>query len=172
MKKKVSIYFLVIVICISVCGCAQNGEIIHGTDGQTVPESMVPALPLQLAVESIVSFYEVSKTSPKDAFNRYCHYEHSENYDLAMQYCTKTLEYEILSVKQLSDKLWSVEIFAKTEQVKLGLYTMQFVGIVDGEYKVMISSIEIPFDLKDGVEIEEYVPHGPGIVDPGDVQFG
>ena len=170
MRNKVAICFLVFLICLSAVACTRQGNTIPGTSEHTEPGAMNNLLPIQLAVNIYVSFFEGTKSTPRDAIDEYCHYELNEYYYLDMEHCTKTLEYEIVSIKQLSNQLWSIEVFVKNEQIKLGQYAMQYVGVVDGEYKVMLSSKQIPPDLKEGIEIEDYEAHGPGIIDPGDVQ--
>ena len=129
-------------------------------------------IPFQQAIDHFVQYLEWGKTGSAQRFVDYCHYESPESLELAQRYSDTLFTYEILRVEQLSSQLWEIEFFVTSDRHLNGMYAVNYVGIIDGQYKVMPSQKNIPADLKENVEIEPYEPHGPDIISPDDVLVG
>lgn len=149
MKKTVHIGFIFITLIALLTACMQEE---------------VPA--------KVQTFYaEYLETLTKDSYtavHEYCHFESSDNREMAAS-APPIVSYEIISWKKLSDKLWEVKIWGVEEALPNGIYCMNYVGIIDGRYYVMGNTDEIPPELKQGVEIIPYEPSGPDVVYPDEI---
>lgn len=72
--------------------------------------------------------------------------------------------YEIVRFEKLSDSLWVIETFMTKPSKPDGVYGVNYVGVIDGNMLVYRSLKDVPNVLTEGLDIEEYKPHGPGIV--------
>ena len=118
--------------------------------------------------DDVIAFYDDFMDLAKDgwsiAVQLYAHYENEVYLESAVNSDVRVLEYEVISTKQLSGKLWEIEVYTESTEIPLGMYCAHYVGIVDGKMRVMISIKNIPEELKEGVELIPYEPHGPGVL--------
>lgn len=75
-----------------------------------------------------------------------------------------TTAYEIIRLEKLSDALWVAEIYSTSAMFPDGMYCVNYIGILDGNMLVYRNLKHIPDSLTEGLEIEEYIAHGPNIV--------
>lgn len=116
------------------------------------------------ALVSFLNYMEAAKVDYVEAVNEYRHFEDEETRQLTIEHACLVLYYEILRIEKLSSELWEIEFFSQTEVFERGFYCVNYVGLIDGEYRIMGNIEQIPDDLKEGVDIEEYETHGPDIV--------
>ena len=118
--------------------------------------------------DEVLAFYEDFLDTAKDSWTNavilYTHYEIQENLESSLESDFKVLEYKIVSVNQLSERLWEIVSYIESTQIPLGAYGAHYVGVVDGKLSVMLGINNIPEEVKEGVEIIPYVPHGPGML--------
>lgn len=151
MFKKIAV-FLIFILVFFVCICACQATQPAQKDAQTF----------------YIEYLEALKCDPQ-AGMEYRHYEDPEAKELAIAHTQKLLDYEIIRMEKLSDNLWEVILFSKTEEFSEGVYGANYIGIIDDQYYVMTSSRQIPESLKEGIEIEPFAPSGPSIIGSGDV---
>jgi hypothetical protein len=120
-------------------------------------------------LEYFVDYVELLKTDPRSGIVDYRHYEDQQAKQLSLDNAVLVLEYEVVRIEKISDQLWLVEFFLKTEKGTLGYYVINYVGEIDGRLWIMTNEKQIPEKMKEGVVLEEYKPHGPGVVDEEDV---
>lgn len=158
------------VLSVALCACASDKNDTHSTNPTIeMLETTEPIDSTLAALQFHVEYLETMKFDPVGATVVYCHHEDPQTEQIALEYACLVLEYEILRIEKLSSRLWVVEQFTKSEINKLGRYGVNYIGIIDGRYRVMANEEQIPQELKEGIEIPEYMPHGPGIVDEEDV---
>lgn len=78
--------------------------------------------------------------------------------------CDLITSYEILRFEKLSDTLWVIETCTTNPTFPDGIYGVNYVGVIDGNMLVYRNLKSLPNVLTEGLDIEEYKPHGPGIV--------
>ena len=126
---------LVTVFVFVLCGCASE------PDARDVYED----------------YLKIAEVSLQAAISKHCHYERNEVYHMAMECVDHITSYEIERWEQLSENLWVARLkhtcFSCDEMV---LYATNFVGLIHGTYKVMISVEEIPDFLTEGLDLEEF----------------
>lgn len=115
------------------------------------------------------AFLETCKTDQAAALEQYCHYEYDWIREIAMESLDPLTSYEIQSWERINDCLWAASIYAESRGWPEGFIAMQFVGIIDGEYKVMTGVNQVPESLGENLDREQYRPTGENIVDPEDV---
>ena len=111
-----------------------------------------------------IAYMEATKVDQSAADQKYCHYELKEYMELDAQNKTNNLEYEILEWEKLSAQLWAVTSFVKTPAEPEGYQMTQYVGLVDGSYRVMKREFHIPSDLKQDIDFSKYIPTGDNIL--------
>lgn len=164
MNKRISLILAMTILCFVISGC---GLFSQKSVATTAPRN--ENLRIQDALAYYVSYMETWKVDHEKALREFSHYNSQEALEVGLDHPEELVSYEVLRIEQLSDQLWVVEVFGITSTVKNGMYAANYVGLINGEYRVMISEEHIPQSLKEGVEIEPYIPHGPDIVHPDDV---
>lgn len=115
--------------------------------------------------EEVRNFYmeyvEACKEDRMNATIQYVHFEDETDRKVAELNAQCTLLCtDVLSIERLSNDLWVIYIYYENLYVPDGNYTHHFVGVIDGEYKVMRSVRNIPSDLKQDLSFEQYMPTG------------
>lgn len=123
--------------------------------------------------EEVCNFYmeyvEVCKKDRMDATTKYVHFENPFEWEIAKQNSHNALLHtDILSIERLSNELWVIHIYYESLYVPDGNKTYHFVGVLDGEYKVMRNSKDIPSYLKQDLSFDQYMPTGE-FVSPDEV---
>lgn len=167
MKKKLCVlYICVLILALLLGACAW----------EPASESHVDPVADEVPVLNVINYYceyiDDCKISWKQAVLNHVHYESEESRKLALELDDKVLNCQILRVEKLTDQLWEVERFMQTEIGKEGYYDVDYVGMIDGRWWIMLSPRQIPDTLKEGVEIEPYEAYGPSIIPPEDIVGG
>ncbi len=76
-----------------------------------------------------------------------------------------TLSYEIIRFEKLSDDLWVIELCAVSNMFPNGVTGVNYVGIVDNNMLVYRNKKNLPSALTEGLEIEDYKPNDPDILE-------
>ncbi len=167
--------FLLLLCLLCACGEDPTEPSVHPSTSTTaVIPPTVPNISDDPSLE-ILNFYleylEASKISAVDAILKYLYFENEEYRLLSLSSAEHDnfLSYQMIRLEKLSDDLWLIESFIQSEKIPGGIYGLNFVGRIDGKLYVMSNKREIPEYLKNGLEIEDYEPHGPGGVAPDDV---
>lgn len=115
-------------------------------------------------------FIEVDLTDPVRAIEEYVHYNDETLKAVAIDSVkgNYTTYYEILSLEKISDQLWAVELYIETSMDPQGFTAYNFVGEIDGEYKVIRGVNQIPETLTQNHNLDAYLPTGD-FIDPEDV---
>lgn len=86
----------------------------------------------------------------------------------------KLLDYKIENVEKINDNLYSIEISAKTESSKF--YSgetyqkaFNFVGYIDGKWKYMNGVSEIPDNIRDNLNVDDFKKNDENIVNQQDI---
>ena len=140
MKK---LYFLIAVaIFVSALFCGCSGR-VYPSD---VPKE---------AVDLYYDYLDALSDGFTDALaEKYLHIEIPDPEPFTGQ--CKVAKYKIFGWEALSDKLWVVSHnLTVTDYPEIG-EGVNFVGIVDGEYRVMRGVIDIPEELKEGLDLERF----------------
>lgn len=145
-KKCVPLLLTVLSILAVLSSC--SGE--TSKSKEIVFEEEVPALARYL------EFMENSLTDLSGAIEEYCHYEDADRRELAVRQNYQIINYEILGYEKLSEQLWIITNFAADEANPDGEVLEHFVGLIDGEYYVMISLRQVPPILQEGLDLSEY----------------
>lgn len=102
-------------------------------------------------------YMEAAKSGYAEAQPEFCHFENSEYLQVVMEQTDYVIDYEIISVEPLSEKLWAVNAKTVTLYHKDTWYSFtNFVGLIDGKYKVMVHEAEIPAELKTGIDLQRF----------------
>lgn len=110
------------------------------------------------AEQVYTSYLETDKTDSYLAVKDYCHYEMKNREEMAAKSTDHIVDYRILEWCKLSDELWAVTAeISTTYQPQMRTVT-NFVGIIDGEYRVMTGYRQIPQELKEGIDMSAYIP--------------
>lgn len=103
------------------------------------------------------AFFEISKRDTSAAFEKYGYFLDDASRTKALESYNYTADYEILEWRQLSDQLWVVIVELRTYSNNFNLYgALNFVALIDGEYKVINNIRGIPENLKEGVDLTKY----------------
>ena len=160
MKSFISLFLVIVLImgCLTACGISELFPTEPDPTEATTREN--PGL---TALLTYIRFMELAKNSFAEAAKEYAHYEIEENRILDQQTAERIRTYEIIQCRELSENLWAVEVFFTSDLNIYGGYCEHYVGIVDGEYRVLLATKHIPAELGEGLELEPYKPHGPGV---------
>ena len=101
-------------------------------------------------------YLELAEVSLSAAINKYCHYERIEIYHMSWDTPEYMISHEILSWEQISDNLWAAKIRYTSSFDGIVTEGTNFVGLIQGTYKIFISVEEIPYFLTEGLDLEEY----------------
>lgn len=115
-----------------------------------------------------MDFIDAAKNGTFEDFVSFVHYENTDHLNYAEESYIQLEQCEIERWKQLSADLWVVEIKVMME----GESTMQggfyFVGVVNGEYRVMLNARNVPEALRNGLDLSEYL--NPDALDVDDLR--
>ena len=101
------------------------------------------------------------------ALTDYVHYEDPLLYEIGIQTSNITIpEYNILSIEELSNTLWAIHVWQK-DLIGSDYTIYQFVGVINGEYKVILNPDNIPSYLKTDVDLTPY--YSENNVSPNDI---
>lgn len=141
MRKRLG---LCIIVCLVVVIC-----IVCFNSNTKVPDE----------VEQLyITYIETIKSDYVKAVNEYCYFEVPIIKELTEQSTEYITEYQILGWRQLSDQLWVVNTFFKTAFIPDGETMFNFVGIIDGQYYVMLNAYQVPSQLQENLDLSEYIP--------------
>ena len=101
-------------------------------------------------------YLEMAEVSLSAAINKYCHYERIEMYHMAWDTPEYMASHEIVSWEQLSDNLWAARLRYTPNGKDVVIEGTNFVGLIQGTYKVFISIEEVPFFLTEGLDVQKY----------------
>ena len=126
----------------------------------------------ELSEKDVREFYteyvEAVKQDRLPAIFEYVHYEYESMLEADKEYPSDPLFHaEILRVEKLSPELWVLQIYYESSQIPAGATAYQFVGIIDGELKVMKGHFNVPSVLAQNLDLEQYAPDN--YVHPDDV---
>ena len=124
--------------------------------------------------DEIRTFYteyvEAVKKDRVSATIQYVHFEDKRMEAAFTQSSNNTLYLtDILSMEQLSDNLWVLEIYYESVAVPSGNTAYHFVGKIDGERKVMRNWENVPAELAQDIDFTKYMPDYDNIVDIDDI---
>ncbi len=108
-------------------------------------------------------FIQQEQTDPVYALEQFVYIEDENSKIIALTYAERgevATSTEILNVEKLSEDLWAVEISYVLPANPEGDTAYNFVGKVDGAYKVMRNVRAIPEELSRGLDLEPYYPTG------------
>lgn len=135
MKSKINrLILLVVVFSLALCGCASEPS----------------------ARDIYNDYLELAEVSLSAAINKYCHYERIEIYHMAWDTPEYMESHEVLSWDQLSDNLWAARIRYTSSFDGKASEGTNFVGLIQGTYKIFISIEEVPYFLTEGLDLEKY----------------
>lgn len=102
-------------------------------------------------------FMDATLVDLHEATIKYVHFEDERHLQWTLESETKIHSYEIIEVEQLSEQLWAFTVIVADDNQPQGQEGFNFVGIIDGQYRVMRNIDQIPPELKADVEnIEDY----------------
>ena len=179
MKQIIPIILVLTMVISLLCACTNDPTMPTTTTPTTAPTTM-PAPSTAHPVSNdpsleILSFYleycEATKRDSVMALLQYVHYEDKETLKLALSVAPDdpVMHYEIIRLERLSDDLWLIEECFYSKLTPGGICGLNFVGRINGKLYVITGKSQIPPHLKEGLVIEDYTPHGPGILVPDDV---
>ena len=124
--------------------------------------------------DEIRAFYteyvEAAKKDRVSAATKYVHFEDERMREAAKMSSNNTLLLtDILSIEQLSENLWVLEIYYESAAVPDGDTAYHFVGMIDGERKVMRNWENVPAELAQDIDFTKYMPDYDNIVDIDDI---
>lgn len=98
-------------------------------------------------------------TDRANAVNNYIHYEdvflyHAAIADIAVPF----YRFEMRDIEKLSDSLWVVTAYIESDYQDEGYEITNYIGILNGEFKIMVNDLQIPAELKEGVDLSSYIP--------------
>lgn len=118
----------------------------------------------QEVTETYIAYREMAMVDWQEAVKTYCYYNgDEEGFNKALEGIQTTF-YEIIRVQKYTDALWEIEFFFKDSFIPSGMYGVNYVALIDGEYRVCTNLRWVPDELLEGIEIEPYQIHGPDII--------
>lgn len=150
MQKKLGLY---IIVCLIIVIC-----IVFANSSTTVPDEVK---------QLYIDYMETIKSDYEKAVNEYCYFEVPIIEELTKQSTEYITEYEILSWQKLSDHLWVVNTFFKTEYIPNGETMFNFIGVIEGKYYVMLNAYQVPVQLRENIDLSQYIP--PNVIPYEDV---
>ncbi len=137
MKRRIIMLLLCAVLAVSLFGCNRDAEFAE-------------------AEKVYTAYLEACKVSA-EAPLQYCHYEHEILRGYAEEIGEGQLveEYRILDRNKINEDLYvfTVEFRSRSGRESTGY---QFVGKIDGKYYVMLGTTEIPAELQEGLNVDDY----------------
>lgn len=114
---------------------------------------------VQAAKDFYVEFREKWNVSYEDA-KPYLNTEFPEYYANAAEEFIKTVDYEIAEAKEINPKLVAITVRCLHEGAEEYDFAYHFVGMIDGEYRVMLAAWEVPEELREDLNQNDYT-YGP-----------
>lgn len=148
MKKKLWIAFLILALLILLN--------IHATN--------LKANVVSFEVQDVfLNYLETIKSDYVKAANEYCHFEMPIIKELVMQSNDYLLSYQVIKWEQISEVLWAVEVsITSTYSDENNIYN--FVGFVDGEWRVMLNPYQIPAYMLRDLDLAHYSTTGEKVI--------
>lgn len=112
--------------------------------------------------ERIEAFYceytELANTDPEKAASEYLYFNDPNTQEMWIESAEFDLLYfhGIESIVQLSDDLWVLQVWTSSTYFPEKCLIPQFVGVIEGEYRIMISVKQLPDYYKEQIVIDEY----------------
>ena len=104
-----------------------------------------------------LEYMKAAKNGYASAQQKYCHFESDDTKEVMGLTSSKVLKYEIIELDEITDSLWVVTAKTLTSTHPEVWYVFtNYIGVVDGEYKVLLNSNEVPEQLKQGIDLERY----------------
>ena len=172
-KKPRIIVMAVVLLAIAAAiaaGCVFTGPVIAAGSPEE-NQTAEPTEPQETASpeDPVSAFYaeylELSKTDREAAILQYQHFEDEESKELTLENRERVLSYEILALEKLSDALWALRVRLETEYEEGPYELYHFVGLIDGEMRVMHSTRAIPTQLREGLDLEPYEHRGDSLLE-------
>ena len=153
-RRFISFFLLVVVI---LSGCVNEPDI-----KESIPYDSAYYDVSQFYVQYLeFTMHDISKAAQLCFFED----ESARELYLAGMQDNLTTSYEIIRFEKLSDCLWVIEVCVINPMHVNGVYFVNYVGIIDNDMMVYRNLRELPTVLTEGLEIEDYKPHGPDILE-------
>lgn len=119
------------------------------------PNKLAPSVPEQINA-LYTKFIHAGLEGDNYTFVNLQHFEIPEMKELTEVYFIPVQNWEIIKWEKLSSELWVVESNIQTsDDWDSGTY-YHFVGLIDGQYYIMVSTVHIPSELKDNLDVSRY----------------
>lgn len=145
-KTIVTISLFIAILGMMLAGCSNN---------------TAPPTPLEEARDIYVSAMEASKESARKMLP-YLYYDDPKYYGVLAESTQVLYEYEILDMQEINPKLFSFTNRIR-DNYRGERVVYHFVGIINEEYRVMMSYRIIPEDLKENFCEENYTTNSDGM---------
>ncbi len=139
------------------------------TNSAPEPTVTLPSEPIrfegvpQEAADCYTLFAETAKIDWYSATTKYCFCIVPDTKEHLLESNFRFLDYEMLDWIKLREELWAVQVRISTTQGNHGDESIfHYVGLVDGEYRVMLNSDQIPEYLQRYVDFGPYEPDNEG----------
>lgn len=122
--------------------------------GQNQPEAEIRAF--------YEEFIQVDLADPLRAIEEYVYYNDEVTKAVAIDSIkgNYTTHYDILSLEKITDQLWAIELYIETSMDPEGFTAYNFVGKIDGAYKIIRGIDQIPKSLSQNLNFDAYLPTG------------
>lgn len=104
------------------------------------------------------NFLQLFSTGEYVDIDPYLHYEIREHRKLNEKYFVNIANYKIKGWKKLSPNLWMATIYIQLANGEDGEICYHFIGMIDGDWKIMLGAHQVPSDLREGMDLSSYVP--------------
>lgn len=122
------------------------------------------------AEQFYIEYLNTAMRNRSESIEKYLYFNDPRSRELAqISSSNRLLEYEILSVEQLSNELWAFTCDIKTDAKPEGKTVYNFVGVIDGSFRVMTGIRQIPDYLKKTLDLSKYTYPDLDTVDIADV---
>ena len=167
MKKTITMSLAALML-LTLCACGPEQV------ETTTPTTIGGFIQIENHENQIRDFYEefiqLDLTDPARAIEEYVYYNDEAIKSIAIDSVegNYTTHYEILGLEKITDQLWAIELYIETSMDPEGFTAYNFVGEIDGAYKIMRSVNQIPQPLIGDLNLDAYLPTGE-YIDPEDV---
>lgn len=117
-----------------------------------------------------VEYMNVAVSDRTESIIQYMHFEDLRYRELALLSATdRLLDYEVIDVELLTDELWVFTCNITSDSMPEGGTVYNFVGIIDGDFRVMNNVRHIPEDMKKSLDLSKYTYPDLDTVDIDDI---
>lgn len=88
----------------------------------------------------------------------YLHYEIPEHRILNEQYFANISKHDIKNWKMLNSNLWVAKTYIQLDYEEKGNICYHFVGMIEGEWRIMLGQHHVPSELSRGIDLTKYIP--------------